>query len=478
MKSSHSLNGDRVPPLSGSLDAWPPDQIPGVTGLKNHGNTCFMNAVLQCLSHTDILAEYFVLDQYKADLKLRNKMTSRKFGTKGELTEQLALVLKALWTCKLEQDFGTTVGFKAVVDRYGTQFRSSTQHDAQEFLFWLLDKVHEDLNTAPKRKYKSMKNTFGRPDEVIAAETLANHVRGNRSFVQAVFQAQFRSSLACPQCHQQSNTFDPFHCISVQLPQSLAQLPVFVTVRYANQHPRQVKIGIGVPAGAPVSSLRAQLHTDTGIPADRMVLVELTPDAGFGRVLADSYPLGALGRSVYCLETPPSPTDAHSDGLLTILIANAKVNPTADSPPLSLFGTPFCVQIRRDVTHKELQKRLLKEMQTILKPEVFAYAVQPADMFRMRLQDPSADDDAYMEPRVEHPLFMEMIDLALIVLCADAGPAHVKMLLEWREPERFFSDMSDDFVEHESVSQFEVSEFGFECIYIYVGLMIPDIRRG
>lgn len=82
-------------------------------------------------------------------------MTSRKFGTKGELTEQLALVLKALWTCKIESDYSTS--FKAVVDRYGTQFRSSTQHDAQEFLFWLLDKVHEDLNTASKRKYRSIK---------------------------------------------------------------------------------------------------------------------------------------------------------------------------------------------------------------------------------------------------------------------------------------------------------------------------------
>lgn len=46
---------------------------------------------------------------------------------------------------------------QAVVDRYGSQFRSSTQHDAQEFLFWLLDKVHEDLNTATKKRYKTIK---------------------------------------------------------------------------------------------------------------------------------------------------------------------------------------------------------------------------------------------------------------------------------------------------------------------------------
>lgn len=103
---------------------------------------------------TDILAEYFVLDQYEADLKRRNRFGSR-FGTKGELTEQLALVLKALWACKNDSD--QSKSFKAVVERYGSQFRSSTQHDAQEFLCWLLDKVHEDLNTSSKRKYKPIK---------------------------------------------------------------------------------------------------------------------------------------------------------------------------------------------------------------------------------------------------------------------------------------------------------------------------------
>lgn len=30
------------------------------------------------------------------------------------------------------------------------QYRGSSQHDAQEFLLWLLDRVHEDLNNLVK----------------------------------------------------------------------------------------------------------------------------------------------------------------------------------------------------------------------------------------------------------------------------------------------------------------------------------------
>ncbi|XP_055318006.1 ubiquitin carboxyl-terminal hydrolase 31 [Sitodiplosis mosellana] len=472
-----TTNG-RVPPLN--RHAWPPHRIPGVVGLQNHGNTCFMNAVLQCLSHTDILAEYFVLDQYKADLKRRNKINSRKFGTKGELTEQLALVLKALWACKNESDYSTS--FKAVVDRYGTQFRSSTQHDAQEFLFWLLDKVHEDLNTASKRKYKPIKNNYGRPDEVIAAETLANHIRCNNSFVQAVFQAQFRSSLACPRCHKQSNTFDPFHCISVQLPQ-LAQQFVFVTVLYAKQHPRQVKLGLSVPLGSPIVALREQLQADTGIPLDRMVLMEIQ-ETGFVRVFCDSQPISMLSPddSIYCIETvddetgkvksttattttttatttnttTTTTTTANDDTTtkLTLILTNVKRLSPKDND-VQRFSTPFCVQVNRDISYTELQKSLLKEMRAILKSDVFTYATPTTDMFKIRLQDPSADPDTYIEPNVEHPLFTEMIDLALSVLPVDSGPQHVKLLLEWNEPDEFFCDTSDAFVEHESVSQLQ-----------------------
>lgn len=135
------------------------DYTPGVIGLRNHGNTCFINAILQCLNHTDLLAEYFVTDQYQSDLNRRSRLNIRKFGgTKGEITEQLAELLKALWSSQYEPEM--TFKLKSVIDKYGTQYRGAAQHDAQEFLLWLLDKVHEDLNTATKKKYKKIKVLF------------------------------------------------------------------------------------------------------------------------------------------------------------------------------------------------------------------------------------------------------------------------------------------------------------------------------
>ncbi|ROT80633.1 putative ubiquitin carboxyl-terminal hydrolase 43 [Penaeus vannamei] len=138
--------------------AFAEGKVPGAMGIRNHGNTCFINAVVQCLSHTDVLAEYFVLDQYKHDLARSNKINSKKYGTRGEITGQLAVLLKALWTLRYVPD--VSMNFKNTVDKYESSYRGSQQHDAAEFLMFVLDKVHEDLNTASKRKYKKIKRRF------------------------------------------------------------------------------------------------------------------------------------------------------------------------------------------------------------------------------------------------------------------------------------------------------------------------------
>jgi len=61
-----------------------------LTGLKNLGNTCYMNSILQCLSNTPQLTEYCISDKYKNNISRSNK-------TNGQVIEEVAALIKELW---------------------------------------------------------------------------------------------------------------------------------------------------------------------------------------------------------------------------------------------------------------------------------------------------------------------------------------------------------------------------------------------
>lgn len=216
------------------IGGWYTTRGGGCVGLVNIGNTCWLNAGLQCLMHLRPVCEHLMeSDTDRCAGGGSTGSTARPVasvsaqGSDGpRMAEALRELLVKLWQVPNPRHAAEHPGnLHGQLRHYAPWLvRRFRQQDGQEFLAYMLDALHNELQVkqdAPEAPRKGSKEPLRLLDieqsqeELKAAWAWALHLREMQSPIVDIFQGQLRSALACGECGFVSQTFDPFLHLSV-----------------------------------------------------------------------------------------------------------------------------------------------------------------------------------------------------------------------------------------------------------------------
>ncbi|KAH7318841.1 hypothetical protein B0J17DRAFT_686237 [Rhizoctonia solani] len=406
----------------------------GTMGLQNLGNTCFMNSALQCLTHIPELEEYFISGLYKHELNYDNPL-----GMQGQIANVFGALLHHLYPspnsspepATRSYGWGNSANsyapreFKQTIGRFAPAFSGYQQHDTQEFLGFLLDGLHEDLNRVLKKPYveKPEWPDEGGDERVVAKETWEGYKKRNDSIIVDLFQGMYKSTLVCPECQKISITFDPFMYLTLPLPVTKTWKHVIHWVPWDTRK-TPLAVEIEVPKDSSYGYLKKLFGRWFGVEPENLLAAEVWSHK-FYKFYDDYMNLTELAEkdtlALYELPVPvksiakaPPPTTGFSFG------AKPKPPPKSDpNAPFLLpvfhfseaqrnaaFGVPFFVLLTpaEASTHEGIYRAVVErcERWTKNKSDLWKYR-------GLRIPSPTEDEDAEgelvekIEPEVVQP---------------------------------------------------------------------------
>ncbi|XP_055338032.1 ubiquitin carboxyl-terminal hydrolase 15-like [Paramacrobiotus metropolitanus] len=318
-------------------------QQPGLVGLGNLGNTCFMNSSLQCISNIPELTKYFVTKDYEKDLNTDNPL-----GKGGEVAKTYADLVTQIW---MPSRGGVIYPskFKSIMSRY-THLFNGAQQDSQESMQFIIDCLHEDLNRIRKKPYKEQNDEEdpNKSDAEKASESWEAYTARNSSVIVDLFCGQVRSVLKCPDCKKTSTTFDPMMYYSLPLPSNQMRKIVYTFIPYKVNLP-PIKKSVNVSKIGTFNDLLAEVskQVDT-VPPDCLMACDLHENRVV-TVYQGTSSIDTLGERtrLYVYELPCKVNDEEK---VPVVVYIRKIRPEVSSSYFSssnmtIYDIPFVIAV-------------------------------------------------------------------------------------------------------------------------------------
>ena len=184
-------------------------------GIPNFGNTCYFNSVNQIILNLPIMQQLFSEKNIKYMINKENK-----FGYKGKLVSAF-MPLYELYPYQIEDNVKY---LKSLVGKVNETFNNQEQQDAHEYLNFVLEGLHEELNIKSSKIYieDNDENYKYNTEDELGNIAWANNLRRNASFIDSIFMFQLKSNLICQKCGTKKVNFETSYVFN--LPLSLCKI--------------------------------------------------------------------------------------------------------------------------------------------------------------------------------------------------------------------------------------------------------------
>ena len=163
-------------------------------GLNNIGATCYMNATLQCLSHTIKLSNYFLEPRNQAFIT----------SPKNKFSNSFLEVLKKLWIKEYNNNKSnySPNDFKNIISEMNPLFQGIAANDAKDLVSFILQQLHTELNLIKNNNINNNINVNQYDEQNMLNFFLENFKKTNCSIISDIFFGIIETITECLNCKQ------------------------------------------------------------------------------------------------------------------------------------------------------------------------------------------------------------------------------------------------------------------------------------